>query len=184
MNVSSQKRHTGKLAFAAASIFSVTAHASDVTGSPMVLIAYENAAGGASVLAHKFDAALAEIEQARTTSSDAYTAKINNRCVAYAAMKQITLALRACDLAVKEARSERLNAQRYSLATSVQDAYVAIAYANRAVVHMMAKDAESAKADMTHAKALAPSAKYVTQNMLAMATTASKIAQADVAPVR
>jgi hypothetical protein len=61
---------------------------------------------------------------------------------------------------------------------------MAIAYTNRAAVHMMAKDAESAKADMTHARSLVPSAEYVTQNLLAMATTESKIAQADVSPAR
>ena len=178
------KRHTGKLAIAAASILSTAAHASDATSSQMVLIAYENVAGGESLLAGKFDTALAEIKQDHSSSPDAYTAKITNQCVAYAAMKQLTLALTACDVAVKEAKSERLSAQRYSLASGIQDSYVAIAYTNRAVVHMMAKDAESAKADMTHAKALAPAAEYVSKNLLAMEATASKIAQADVAAVR
>jgi len=33
---------------------------------------------------------------------------------------------------------------------------------------------ESAKADMTHAKALAPSAEYVSKNLLAMQTTSEQ----------
>jgi hypothetical protein len=182
--VITHKRHTGKLALAAASVLSTAAHASDVTGPRMVLIAYENVAGGESLLAGKFDTALTDIKRDHSVGSDVYTAKMNNQCVAFAAMKQITLALSACDSAVKEAKSERIRAQHYSLAASLQDSYMAIAYTNRAVVHMMAKDAESAKADMTHARSLAPSAEYVTQNLLAMATTESKVAQADVSPAR
>src|SRR5262249_19990595 len=113
MNVFKHKRHTGKLALAAASILSTAAHASDVTGSRMTLIAYENVAGGESLLAGRFDTALTEIERDRSVGSDVYTAKMNNRCVALAAMKQITQALSACDTAVREAKSERIRAQHY-----------------------------------------------------------------------
>src|SRR5690349_20256200 len=93
--VFSHKRHTGKLALAAASILSTAAHAFDVTAPRMVLIAYENVAGGESLLAGKLDTALAEIKRDRTMSSELYTAKLNNQCVAYAAMRQIEQALGA-----------------------------------------------------------------------------------------
>ena len=189
MNVFSQKRHTGKLAMSAtaiaASILSAAAaHASDVTAPKMVLTAYVNGAGGDSVMAGKFDEALTEIKKDRSASSDAYTAKINNQCVTYAVMKQLPQALSACDEALRAAKYERMAAQRFSAGTSEQNSYVAIAYANRAVVHTLAKDPESAKSDMAHAKSLAPSAEFVSKNMLAMETSASKIAQLSATPAR
>jgi hypothetical protein len=49
---------------------------------------------------------------------------------------------------------------------------------------MLAKDPESAKSDMIHAKSLAPSAEFVSKNLLAMEASASKIAQLSVTPVR
>ncbi len=182
----SQKRHTGKLAaIAATSIFSaVAAHASDVTAPKLVLTAYVNGAGGESVMAGKYDAALAEIKKDRSASSDAYTAKVTNQCVAYAAMKQLPQAMSACDEALRTAKYDRISTLRYSPGSIAQNSYVAIAYTNRAVVHIMAKDPEGAKSDLARAKSLAPDAEFVSKNLLAMETSASKIAQLNVAPVR
>ena len=182
----SQKRHTGKLAaIAATSIFSaVAAHASDVTAPKLVLTAYINGAGGESVMAGKYDAALTEIKRDRSASSDAYTAKINNQCVTYAVMKQLPQAMSACDEALRAAKADRISALRYSPGSVIQNSYVAIAYTNRAVVHMMTKDVEGAKSDLARAKSLAPDAEFVSKNLLAMETSSSKIAQLNVAPVR
>jgi hypothetical protein len=187
--VFSHKRHTGKLAsataIAASSILSIAAaHAAETTSTQMVLTAYVNAAGGESVLAGKYDAALKEIDHDRSTSSMAYSAKINNLCVTYAAKKQLTEAMSACDEAVKSAKYDRFSSQRYSAGSERENAYVAIAYANRAVVHMMGKDSESAKTDMARARSLAPSAEFVSKNLAVMQTTSSKIAQLDIAPAR
>jgi tetratricopeptide (TPR) repeat protein len=184
--VFSQKRHTGKLAaIAATSIFSaVAAHASDVTAPKLVLTAYINGAGGESVLAGKYDAALTEIKRDRSASSDLYTAKITNQCVTYAAMKQLPQAMSACDEALRAAKYDRISALRYAPGSVIQNSYVAIAYTNRAVVHMMAKDVEGAKSDLARAKSLAPDAEFVSKNLLAMETSSSKIAQLNVAPVR
>ena len=185
----SHKRHIGTIAksataIAACSILSMAAaQAAEIT-SPMMLTAYINAPGGESVLAGKYDAALAEIKSDRSSSSIAYTGKMTNLCVAYTAMKQLTEALSACDSAVRSAKDDRFSAQRYSAGTQAENAYVAIAYTNRAVAHMMAKDTASAKVDMERAKSLAPSAEFVSKNLAAVQGSGSKIAQLDVAPSR
>jgi hypothetical protein len=186
MNVFTQKRHTGKLAaIAATSIFSaVAANAADVTAPKLVLTAYLNGAGGESVMAGKYDAALTEIKRDRSASSDLYTAKITNQCVTYAVMKQLTQAKSSCDEALRAAKYDRLGAMRFAPGSTIQNAYLAIAYTNRAVVQMMAKDVEGAKSDLARAKSLAPDAAFVSQNLLAMETSSSKIAQLNVMPVR
>lgn len=179
-----QKRHTGKLAIAATSILSaVAAHAADVTAPKLVLTAYVNGIGGEAVMDGKYDAALAEIKRNRSVSSDAYTAKINNECVVYTALKQLTQAKSACDEAVRAAKHDRLGSLRYAGA-SIQDSYLAIAYANRAVVQMMQKNPDAARDDLARAKSLSPDATFVSQNLLAMESSAAKIAQVTAAPVR
>jgi hypothetical protein len=187
--VFSQKRHTGKFAttatIAAASVLFVAgAQAADVAKTQMVLTAYVNGAGGQSLTSGKYDAAFAEIQADRTYSSSAYSAKMNNLCVAHAAKRQLTQAKSACDAAVKAAKYDKINAQRYSPGSARENAYVAIAYVNRAVVHMMAKDSVSAKSDLARAKSLAPTAEFVSKNLLAVQNTRSTIAQLEVAPSR
>ena len=180
-----QKRHTGKLAIAATSILSaVAAHAADVTSPKLVLTAYVNGVGGEAVMAGKYDAALTEIQRNRAVSSDAYTAKITNQCVAYTATKQLSQAMSACDEALRAAKHDRLGALRFSSGSSVQNSYLAIAYTNRAVVQMMSKNPDAAKSDLAHAKSLAPDAEFVSRNLLAMESSTSKIAQVTPAPVR
>ncbi len=186
----SHKRHTGKLAksataIAIASILSVAAaQASDMPRTPMMLTAYVNGVGGESVMAGKYDAALAEIKHDHSMSSMEYTAKVTNLCVAYTVKKQLTESMSACDSAVQAAKNDRMTSQRYWPASIRENSYVAIAYANRAVAHMMAKDSESAKLDLARAKSLAPSAEFVSKNLAAIESASSKIAQLDVAPSR
>jgi hypothetical protein len=48
----------------------------------------------------------------------------------------------------------------------------------------MAKNPDGAKRDMAHAKSLAPDAEFVSRNLLAMESSASKIAQVSAAPAR
>jgi hypothetical protein len=181
-----QKRHTGKLAaIAATSIFAaVAANASDVTAPKLILTAYVNGVGGESVMEGKYDEALSAIKRDRSASSSTYTAKINNQCVTYAVMRLIPQAMSSCSEALRAAKYDRMGALRYGAGSASENSYVAIAYANRAVVHMMAKDVEGAKNDMARAKSLAPDAEFVSKNLLAMGTSSSKIAQLDVAPVR
>jgi hypothetical protein len=186
--VFSHKRHLGKLAsataIAASSILSIAAVQAETTSTPLVLTAYINGAGGESVLAGKLDEALKEIGNDHAMSSTAYSAKLTNLCVTYAAKKQLTEATKACDSAVMSAKQDRRNSQRYLSGAAAENSYVAIAYTNRAVVHMLAKDSESAKSDLARAKLLAPSAEFVSKNLAAVQNTSSKIAQLDVAPSR
>ena len=177
------KRHTGKLAIVATSILAAAAtQAADVTSPKLVLTAYINGAGGESVMAGQYDAALTEIKRDRSGTSEAYMARVNNQCVAYAAMKQLEQAMGACNEALRAAKYDRASALRYSSGSPLMNGYVAIAYANRAVVQMMAKNPEAAHSDMAHARTLAPEAEFVSQNLLAMQSAASKIAQLIVAP--
>jgi hypothetical protein len=188
--VSSHKRHTGKLAKAAtlaavsSILFAAGAHAASVAGSSMVLTAYINGAGGTSLTEGKYDAALTEISKDRSYSSTAYSAKTNNLCVAYAIKKQLTEAKSACDAAVKAAKYEKLNAQRYAPGSARENSYVAVAYTNRAIVHLMSKDVEKAKSDLARAKSLAPTADFVEKNLAAVQGTRSTIAQVEAAPSR
>lgn len=179
-----QKRHTGKLAIAATSILSaVAAHAADVTAPKLVLTAYVNGVGGEAVMAGQLDAALTEIKKNRNVSSDQYTAKLTNECVVYTAMKQLTQAKSTCDEALRSAKHDRMGALRYS-GSNIQNEYLAIAYANRAVVQALQKNPDAAKDDISHAKSLAPDAEFVSKNLIALDTSASKIAQVTAAPTR
>ena len=186
----SQNRHKGMLAksatlLAITSILSVAAaQAAGVTSSPLVLTAYINGAGGESLVAGKLDQALAEIKKARTPTSVEYSAMMNNLCVVYAAKKQLKEAAETCNSAVKLARYDRITSQRYSPGSSRENSYVAIAYANRAVSHLLANDAARAQEDLARAKALAPSADFVSKNVLAAQAPRSTIAQVEVSPAR
>jgi hypothetical protein len=188
--VFSQNRHKGMLAksatlIAISSILSVAAaHAASVTSSPMVLTAYVNGAGGESILAGKLDQALVEIKNARTPTSVEYTAMMNNLCVIYAAKKQVKEATSTCSSALKLAKYDRITSQRYAPGSARENAYVAIAYANRAVAHLMANDTARAQEDLSRAKSLAPSADFVSKNVLAAQGARSTIAQVEAAPSR
>ncbi len=185
MNVFTQKRHTGKLAIAATSILSaVAAHAADVTAPKLVLTAYVNGVGGEAVMAGKFDAALTEIKRNRNVSSDAVHRETHQRMrrlhgdETAAASEELVRRGAPCSKARSPGRAALL------VGSNIQNEYLAIAYANRAVVQMMQKNPDAAKADMAHAKSLAPDAEFVSKNLLAMNSPASKIAQVTAAPSR
>ena len=157
------------------------AQASETARIPMVLTAYSNGAGGETLLKGNYAEAVSEIKHYRPQEMISVSAKATNLCVAYAASKQISDAKVACDEALKQAKYDRLSASRFALNTSHENGYVAIAYANRAVVHMLARDEVSALADLEKARLLAPGADFVAKNARAVAAKAgSKIAQVDV----
>jgi hypothetical protein len=85
---------------------------------------------------------------------------------------------------VKAAKYDRLASQRFAPGSARENAYVAIAYTNRAVAHMLAKDSVSAKDDLARAKSLAPTAEFVSRNLAVAQSPRSTIAQLDVAPSR
>jgi opacity protein-like surface antigen len=190
MQVFSQKRHKGMFAksatlIAVSSILAVAAaQAADVTSQKMVLTAYSNGSGGESLMSGKYADAFKEMEKDRTSSSSAYTAKLNNLCVAYAATKQLTEAKSMCTAALKSAKYDRISSQRYSPGSLRENSYVAIAYTNRAVVHMLTKNTAGANEDLARAKALAPTADFVAKNLAAVQGSRSTIAQLEIAPSR
>jgi hypothetical protein len=186
--VFSYNRHRRSVALLAASTVLITAgaQATQTVHPKLVLTAYTNGAGGETLLKGNYSQALTEIKRARPQMMIAAGAKATNLCVAYTAMKQLTEAKVACNTAVKQAKYDRLSASRFSLSTTHENSYIAIAYANRAVVHMLSKDEASAKADLEKAKALAPEAEFVSRNVAAIDAKGARstIAQVEVAPSR
>ena len=86
-------------------------------------------------------------------------------------MKELEAALGACDAAVRQARNERANLPSWmEWARGRHDDYVAVAYANRAVMHWLAKDASAAQLDLAKAEALSPKADFVARNLEALRT--------------
>jgi hypothetical protein len=183
--VFSRNRHNVSLLIAATLAVATGAQAAETAHTPMVLTAFSNGAGGASLLQGNYTDALSEIRHYKPQAMISASAKATNLCVAYAATKQLTEAKGACDAALKQAKYDRLTASRYTSGASQENAYVAIAYANRAVVSMLSKDEASAKADLEKAKVLAPHAEFVSKNVLAVASKSrSTIAQLEVSPSR
>ncbi|MEP7242179.1 MAG: hypothetical protein ABI885_00685 [Gammaproteobacteria bacterium] len=187
----SQYRHKVSVAKAvpllvASSLLAATgAPAAETARTPLVLTAYSNGVGGADLVQGKYDAALAEIIRFKPQMLMASSAKDTNLCVAYAATKQLTEAKTACSAALKSAKYDKLSSSRFSSGGSRENAYIAIAYTNRAVVHMLSRDQASATADLAHASALAPGADFVAKNLAAVSSArGSTIAQLEVAPSR
>jgi hypothetical protein len=189
--VFSSNRHKRSVArsvslLVASSVLAATgAQAAETAHTPMVLTAYTNGAGGASLLKGNYTEALTQIRHYKPQVMIAASAKATNLCVAYAASKQLTEAKTACDSALKQAKYDRLSASRFTPGASHENAYVAIAYANRAVVHMLSHDEASAKADLEKARVLAPRADFVARNAVAVSSKSrSTIAQLEVSPSR
>jgi hypothetical protein len=183
--VFSRNRYTVSLLIAATSAVATGAQAAERAHTPMVLTAYSNGAGGSNLLKGNYTDALAEIQHYKPNAMLPASAKATNLCVAYAVTKQLSAAKDACNAALKQAKYDRLTASRYASGATQENAYVAVAYSNRAVVHMLAKDEASAKADLERAKVLAPNAEFVSKNAIAVASKSrSTIAQLEVAPSR
>lgn len=166
-------------------IVATGAQAAETAHTPMVLTAYSNGAGGESLLKGNYTDALTEIRTYKSQMMIAASARATNLCVAHAASKQLADAKTACDAAVKQAKYDRLSASRFTPGASHENAYVAIAYANRAVVNMLSRDEAAAKADLDKARMLAPNADFVARNAVAVASKSrSTIAQLEVSPSR
>jgi hypothetical protein len=155
------------------------AQAAETAHRPLVLTAYSNGVGGASLINQHYDAALAEIRRYKPQSSMAANAKANNLCVALTATRQLVEAKAACNAALRAAQAEKLSSARFTGGLSDNDE-LAVAYSNRAVVHALSQDMASARADLERAQLLAPKADFVARNVAAAAFTQSTIAQLDV----
>jgi hypothetical protein len=157
-----------RLGLAAALLTGSVVHAADKP-SKFVLTAYTDATGGHSIVGGEYDAALDELKHPSLFSLHDASTVANNKCVAHAMVGEFETAMSACSEAVASARhdlrslgvSEVFERRKYS-------DYLAIAYANRAVVDWLSKDAVSAASDLASAAELSPKADYVVQNITAL----------------
>ncbi len=132
-----------------------------------VFTAYTDAAGGADVVAGRYQAALEELESHRDITDLDPSAANTNRCVAYSMTLQWQEARAACDAAVHSAIEQGRSAQASWLPSSNAES-LAVAYANRAVVNWLSHDDAAAREDLAKARELSPRAAYVARNLAAL----------------
>lgn len=169
---------TVRLAVAASLVFAgAAAQAADPVARP-VLTGYSDTVGSDKLVSGEYKSMIAEVARFKEAPTLSPTAYNTNLCVGFIATRQMEEAHKACDAAVRAAKRERT--QQSSWMAGSRKAFneqIAIAYANRAVLHYLSNDPEKAAVDLNKAEALAPSAGYVTRNLAAMSVNSS-IAQA------
>ena len=131
-----------------------------------VFTAYTDAVGGGEIVAGRYRAALDELE--RHPGKPDESATNTNRCVAYSMSQQWQEARVACDAAVRAATKQlRISPAWWSWESSPNGDYLALAYANRAVLHWLSQDGAAAQEDLAKALELSPQADFVAQNVIA-----------------
>lgn len=170
-------------AFGAALALTLASGAALANGAHrFVFTAYSDAAGGAEVIAGRYRAALEDLSSDPGGFALDPSAFNTNRCIAYSMTLQWQQAHAACDAAVRAASTERNpSAASWSSAQESDAEYLALAYANRAVLEWMSRDEAAARKDLAKAQEIAPHSDFVAQNVVALETHA-KVAQA-AAPV-
>lgn len=134
-----------------------------------VFTAYSDAAGGADVVAGRYRAALEELRGYPDITDLDPSATNTNRCVAYSMTFQWQEARAACDAAVRTASEQRLaRPGGVSWLTPPSDDGLAVAYANRAVMHWLGHDDAAARRDLAQALRLSPQATFVARNVAAL----------------
>jgi hypothetical protein len=131
-----------------------------------VFTAYSDAAGGADVVAGRYQAALEELASHRDIMDLDPSAANTNRCVAYSMTLHWQEARAACDAAVQAAIERRLSWQVSWLPSEGDN--LAVAYANRAVVNWLSHDDAAAREDLAKARELSPHAAFVARNLTAL----------------
>jgi hypothetical protein len=167
------------LAAAVALLLGQAAQAADPAHN-FVLTAYSNGTGGTELISGKYAAAAEALHAPPAISAFDASTTSNNRCVALAMTKQWDSARIACDQAVREAQQEKAMLPSYQYwARRYKNDYLAVALSNRAVLHWMSSDAESAAKDLKKAESLSPNADFVTRNRAALeySQTAGAVAQ-------
>lgn len=152
-----------------------------------VFTAYSDAAGGADILTGRYRAALEELKSHPGEVDLGPSLTNTNRCIAYAMTLQWQEARAACDAAVHAANDQRKLTPAWSSWERMSDEdYLAVAYANRAVMEWMSDDYGAARKDLAEAQALSPQADFVARNVVALeahdavaqANTRGKVARA------
>ena len=134
-----------------------------------VFTVFSDAAGGDDVVAGHYSAALEELKSdPRSVDLDPSTVN-TNRCVAYSMTLRWQEARAACDAAVRAAAEHRNGSPAgWSWMDTSADDYLAVAYANRAVMHWMSSDDSAARKDLAKARELSPEADFVARNLAAL----------------
>ena len=172
----SYRRHTpradftygSRMVWSAVALALLSGAASAHGAHRFVFTAYRDAPGGAQVLAGRYRAALEEVKDYRGVVDHDPAATNTNRCVAYSMTLSWQEARAACDAAVQAAGAESNDASTWTGAAVATDERLAIAYANRAVMHWMTHDHAAAQRDLAHALALSPRADFVARNVAAL----------------
>ena len=134
-----------------------------------VFTAYSDAAGGTDLVAGRYHAALLELRSYRGSLDRDSSVTSTNRCVAYSMTLRWQEARAACDAAVHAAREQRNTPPAWwSWARTSDDDYLALAYANRAVMYWLSHDDPAAQEDLAKAQELSPQADFVAQNVAAL----------------
>jgi tetratricopeptide (TPR) repeat protein len=114
-----------------------------------VMTVYSNVAHGSAILDGKSDKVVEKLVR-RSERSDRSLASHINLCVAYAKMKQLDKATRACDSAIAVSVNEADRLERLDTfgrrTTMVADTGRAIALTNRGVLHAITGESDEARA--------------------------------------
>ena len=102
---------------------------------------------------------------------------LTNLCVAHTVLRQFDDALETCDAAVASANAKRSGGFRPGVSRQLLDENAAVAYSNRAVLHLLSRDTLAARNDLERARAISPRAFFVMRNSEAAVSPAS-LAQA------
>jgi hypothetical protein len=157
-----------RLAVAASLMFAGAAAQADQVARPL-LTGYSDTVESDGLKPGEYKSMVAEVARYKDTPSVTPAAYATNECVTFIAARQMDAAKKACDAAVRNAKRERTQLSSWSVTSrKALNEQIAIAYANRAVMHYLADDPENAAQDLVRAENLSPSAGYVTQNLAAM----------------
>jgi len=156
-------------AFGAGIALSLMSGAALAGAHQFVFTAYSDAAGGAEVMAGRYRAALEELQSQPTAMSFDPAEIDTNRCVAYSMTLQWQAARAACDAAVRAAEAQRAAVPAWlSWESPSPDEYLAVAYANRAVMFWLWRNQTAAARDLAAAQRLSPRSEFVAKNLTAL----------------
>lgn len=134
-----------------------------------VFTAYRDSAGGAEIVAGRYRLALEELQSHAGNVDPDPSAASTNRCVAYSMTLQWREAHAACDAAVRAASGRQSAVPAWLGWTHTSDEeFLALAYANRAVMRWMSHDDAAAQTDLARALELSPRSDFVARNVAAL----------------
>jgi hypothetical protein len=138
---------------------------------PLTLAAFETAPGGRALVSGRTERAIELIYAKSAKPVSAQT--LTNLCVAHTVLRQFDDALETCDAAVASANAKRSGRYRTGVSRQMLDENAAVAYSNRAVLHLLSRDSLAAQNDLASARAISPRAFFVMRNSDAAVSTAS-----------